>query len=96
MLDELLNESWAFQEILQKGLEKGLQEGLKQGQEEALKKALEASSRTLITLVEYRYPSLAQLAREKANLTLDLDALQNLILRVSLSTNEAEVHESLK
>jgi predicted transposase YdaD len=40
MLDELLDESWAFQEILQRGQQKGLEQGLGQGLEQGLKQGL--------------------------------------------------------
>lgn len=92
MLDELLNESWAFQEILQKGWEKGLEKGKAEG----LEKGLESSRRTLMALVEHRYPSLVQLAGEKANAVSDLDVLQNLIIQVSLAVREDEVHAYLQ
>ncbi len=84
MLDELLNESWAFQEVLQRGVEKGLQKGL------------QSSRHTLIALVENHYPALVNLAKEKADTIVDVDALQNLILQVGLAKSEKEVDTLLK
>jgi predicted transposase YdaD len=108
MLDDLIKESWAFQEILQRGLEQGLEQGLEKGLEQGLEKGLEKGIKqgreealiparhTLIALVERRYPSLMSLAREKAHAVSDMDALQNLILQVSLASHEDEVRTYLE
>jgi predicted transposase YdaD len=40
MLDDLLDESWAFQEILQKGLKRGLDQGLEQGLKQGLEQGI--------------------------------------------------------
>ncbi len=41
MLEDILEESWTYQEIAKKGMQKGLDLGLQQGLEQGLKKGLE-------------------------------------------------------
>lgn len=41
MLDDILEESWTYQEIVKKGMEKGIRQGLQLGLEEGLEKGLE-------------------------------------------------------
>ncbi|MDQ2716444.1 MAG: hypothetical protein M3Z08_16190 [Chloroflexota bacterium] len=64
MLYEALRESWAFKEIWQegeeKGLEKGRQEGLKKGLQEG---QLVTLRKTVLTLIDKRFPSLLYLAQ---------------------------------
>ncbi len=104
MLDELLEESWAFQEILQKGFEQGFAKGFKQGFEQGFAKGFQQgleqgrdlSRQTLIALVENLYPALVTLAKKKVDGIADQQTLQNLILRVVLAKHEAEAREYLK
>ena len=81
MFEDFLEESWAYQEIVQKGIDKGLELGKKQGLEQGLeqgiekgleqgieigkKQALNALLPTLVSVVEARFPELTELARQQ-------------------------------
>jgi hypothetical protein len=96
MLDDLLEESWALQEILQRGMKQGIEQGVKQGVEQASEQALVLSRHTVLALVEHHAPSLLPMARAKIERITDLAALQDLILQVSIASCESEVRTHLE
>jgi flagellar biosynthesis/type III secretory pathway protein FliH len=104
MLDDLLEESWALQEILQRGMKQGIEQGVKQGIEQGVKQGVEQASEqalvlsrhTVLALVEHHAPSLLPMARAKIERITDLAALQDLILQVSIASCESEVHTHLE
>ena len=82
---DILEESWAYQEIVKKGLEKGLQQGLKKGE-------LQAQRETLLDIVQARFPELASLTKKQASITKDPQLLRHLTVKISTvqTANEAE------
>jgi hypothetical protein len=58
MFEDFLEESWSYQEMVQKGLDKGIEIGKKQG-------ALDALRPTLLSVVKARFPELAALAQQQ-------------------------------
>ncbi|HEV2654134.1 MAG TPA: hypothetical protein VGT82_04220, partial [Ktedonobacteraceae bacterium] len=61
MFEDFLEESWSYQEMVQKGLDKGIELGKKQG----LERALNALRPTLVSVVEARFPELTALAKQQ-------------------------------
>ena len=61
MFEDFLEESWSYQEMVQKGLDKGIQIGEKHG----IERALNAMRPTLISVVEARFPELTDLAQQQ-------------------------------
>ncbi|HEV2654236.1 MAG TPA: hypothetical protein VGT82_04730 [Ktedonobacteraceae bacterium] len=73
MFEDFLEESWSYQEMVQKGLDKGIELGKKQGieqgieigEKQGLERALNALRPTLISVVEARFPELTALAQQR-------------------------------
>ena len=57
MFQDIIRDSWVYQEIEAEGLRKGLEQGQKQGLEKAL-------HQMLLTYLETRYPQLVALAQQ--------------------------------
>ncbi len=65
MFEDFLEESWSYQEMVQKGLDKGIEIGKKQGIEQGIERALNALRPTLMSVVEARFPELTALAQQQ-------------------------------
>src|SRR5947209_19362873 len=93
-----LYQSWT-REALAEGLERGLKEGKQQGLEEGLKegerKGLEAMRQTLVNIVRARFPRLVSLARMRAALIDNFEALDELILQMSTVSKAQEARRVL-
>jgi predicted transposase YdaD len=78
MYQDIVQESWVYQEILQEGREQGLEEG----REQALRQ-------TLISCIETRFPALAPLAKQQADMIKDSTVLHRVIVKLfSVQTDE--------
>jgi hypothetical protein len=94
MLDELLEESWFLQEILQKEKEQGIEQEKARAEQERVQ-ILERQRQILVELVENRYASLVPLVRKKVDTTSDISILQQLVLQLSFASSEEEVRKHL-
>jgi predicted transposase YdaD len=73
MFEDFLEESWSYQEMVQKGLDKGIEIGKKQGieqgieigEKQGLERALNALRPTLLSVVKARFPELTTLAQQQ-------------------------------
>jgi len=95
MLEELLAESWVFREWREKALVEGREEGLKQGMQEAMEQEMQRHRWMLLSLIQARFPALAQLAEERGKILNDPEQFKSLLLNVSLAANEQEAKEHL-
>jgi predicted transposase YdaD len=104
MLEEVLEESWTLQEILNKGLAEGLKKGLKEGLREGRKEGreegreegqLQVQRQNLILLIQARFPALVQLAQDVCNVIQVFEELQGLFQKVLLAKDELEVRQLL-
>jgi flagellar biosynthesis/type III secretory pathway protein FliH len=98
MLEDILRETRAYQEMAKEGREEGLQEGREEGLQEGLKKGkLEGLREMLLRIVQARYPSrkMLSLAKGQAAIIDDPEVLQSLILRVSLAQTIEEAQKYL-
>ncbi len=96
MLEDILEESWTYQEIakkgmqegldlglqqgLAKGLEQGLQKGLEQGREEERQQWVHEQHETLLSFVQVRFPELVSLAKQQTASINDPEVLHKLIV----------------
>jgi predicted transposase YdaD len=82
-VQEIIEESWVYQETLQKGCEEGRQQGLQTAQQ------------TAIRIVAARFPELEQLAREAIETVSDLKQLQTLTIELSVASSQEQAKELL-
>lgn len=80
MIEDIIEESWAFQEMIQKGHKKGLKE---------------AKGQDLLLLIQRYYPALLQFAQNVCNTIQTLEELQDLFEKVLNAQDEREVRQYL-
>ena len=107
MLEDILEESWTYQEIskkgmqkgldlgLQQGLKKGLEKGLEQGREEERQRWVQEQHQTLLSFVQVRFPELASLAKQQTATINDPGALHNLIVKLFSVQTADEARQAL-
>ena len=87
-LDEIFEESWAFQEMRQKAYEQAYKQGYEQGCKEVIRQDLPL-------VIQRYYPALLQLAQNVCNTIQALDELEELFEKVLYAKDEQEVHQIL-
>jgi predicted transposase YdaD len=96
---DIIEDSWVYQETIQKGLKKGLEQGLEQGREEGLEQGrqqgIQAMQQTAISVVATRFPELEQLARAIIAVISDVNRLQMLIVELSTASSQEQVKHLL-
>ncbi|MDQ2902442.1 MAG: hypothetical protein M3Y81_02685 [Chloroflexota bacterium] len=92
MYEDILTESWVYQETVQKGLEKGLQQGLQQGRQEGRQETL---TQVLLNIVEARFPTLLPQAKALVEHAYDPLTLQHVIIMLTLAQSTEEANQSL-
>lgn len=95
MLDEILQDSWTYQKIQQKGVEKGHEEGLKEGIEVSNQKLLKYQRELLVGVVKGHFPALLQLATERAQQVHDPEVLQQVLTQILAVQMQSEVEDIL-
>jgi predicted transposase YdaD len=86
-MTDILEESWAYQEMVQKGVAKGLEQGLKQGLERGLERGLKRGLKKekkglehiVVRFVELHFPDLVPLAKRQAAKTTTSEQLQDML-----------------
>lgn len=78
-MEHILEESWAYQEMVQKGVVKGLEQGLRQGKQQGLEQGKKDVEQIVIRFVELHFPDLVPLARQQATQTTTSQQLQELL-----------------
>lgn len=62
---DILEESWVYQEILEKGMQKGIEQGIEKGMQKGIEKGVTQGIRQMLGhLIEKRFPSLSPLAQQ--------------------------------
>src|SRR5579859_7876534 len=79
--DDILEDSWAYQEMLAKGMEKGMEKGLQQGIE---KGRTEAMREAIMDIVQIRFPEIAERVRQRVYSIENLDSLRRLNVKLSI------------
>lgn len=80
---EIIQESWTYQETLQKGREEGRQQGIQTAQQIA------------ISIVARRFPELELLAKAIIPLISDLNQLQTLAVELSIASSQEDAKRLL-
>ena len=98
-MHDILRDTPIYQLILQEGRQEGLVEGIEKGLEQGIEKGLEQARQllrqTISTIVAERFPKLSKLARKQVVFVENTDVLQDLIVKLSVSQNEAEARQHL-
>src|SRR5947208_14609281 len=95
MLQDILQNTWAYKEIMQEGLEKGLQKGREEGREEERQQRLKDQRQTLITIVQAHFPNIKDFAQKQANTVKDPELLQSLVLKLFAAQTEEQATQIL-
>jgi predicted transposase YdaD len=90
MLDDILEDSWTYQEIVKKGMQKGLQQGMQQGREEERQKVIRGQRETLLEFVHRRFPELNAFAEVHVENIKDTDAMQRLLNQLLFTVQTVE------
>jgi predicted transposase YdaD len=89
MYQDVLRDSWVYQEIGQEYLEKGLEKGRQQGIEQAL-------HQTLMIYVETRFPQLVVLAQQQTGFIADVAVLNQIMSTLFALQTSEEVEQYLR
>jgi predicted transposase YdaD len=100
MLEDLLGESWTFNEIIRRGYAKGEKEGMEKGLEKGMEKGMEkglivARREDLLGVVQVRFPDLLTEARERVAHIEDPQALQSMMLKIVIVQDHEEARKLL-
>ena len=103
MLQDILKDSWAYQELFGEALERGreqrLKQGLEQGRQVALREAhqqeLQQLHRTLLDIVINRFPKIMRRAKSKIDVIEDPELLLSLMVKASVAQDAKEVMQLL-
>ena len=99
MFQDIMQDSWVYQELRQEMLEEGLTKGLKEGMEKGLKEGIERSLQTqrqaIVDIVQKRFPQLGELAFQQIAHVSDLDALRDLTVAIATTQDVETVHTLL-
>ena len=86
MHQDILRESWVYQEIgqefLEQGFEKGLEQGLVQGLEKGREQRLQDQHQMILSLVQLRFPEITEQASQQAESINDPELLKALSLKL--------------
>ncbi len=91
MSDDILQQSWVYQEIKHKGVV----EGRAEGQEKEHQMWLESQRETFVNAVKARFPDLLSLALQKAHAINDPLVLQNIMVKLFAVQSLEEAKEIL-
>jgi predicted transposase YdaD len=84
MFQDILSESWVYQEIAEQGVEKGREEGRIQGQREML-----------LMLVQLRFPELEALAKQQTDGITDPELLPTVNFKLLAAQTIEEARQIL-
>jgi predicted transposase YdaD len=91
VMGDILERSWAYQEMVQKGVAKGLEQGLKRG----LKQGKKDLEHVVIRFVELHFPDLVPLARASAARAKTSQQLQEMLDKLFVAHTDQEARAVL-
>ena len=92
MFQDILRESWVYQEIGQEYLEKGYEEGIEKGKEQG---KLEGQRAALLSFVQKRFQEAIALAKQQVESITDLEILRKVFLKLFDAETSDEVKKIL-
>jgi len=94
-VQDIIEDSWVYQETIQKGLEKGLEQGREEGFEQGRQQGIQAMQQSAISVAATRFPELEQLARAIIGVISDVNRLQMLVVELSIASSQEQVKQLL-
>jgi flagellar biosynthesis/type III secretory pathway protein FliH len=102
-MNDMLEENWAYREMVQwakekalkQGVKQGLQQGVKQGLEQGLQKELQALRTTLIRFVETHFPDQLSSAKQQVELTTTPSQVQEMLDKLFVARANEDVRNIL-
>jgi predicted transposase YdaD len=98
-MDDVLEDTWFYQHILQKGLvrgqQQGLEQGLEQGKQEGLEQGVQALRTTLTRFVETHFPDQLALAQRQVEFIATPSQVQELLDKLFVARTTDEVRNVL-
>ena len=91
MFQDILRESWVYQEIGQQFHEQGLE----QGREEERRQELQRQHQTLMSFVQLHFPELPALANQQTKSINDPEVLQSVITKLFAAQTAEEAKQIL-
>jgi predicted transposase YdaD len=91
MLEDILEESWTYQEMIKKGMQKGLEKG----REEERQQRVQEQRETLLSFVQMRFPELVPVAEQQVASIKDPGALHDLIIKLFAVQTAEEARQAL-
>lgn len=95
MLHDILEESWAYQEIKQKGLAEGIQQGRDEERQEARLRELQHHRQMLTTYIETHFPDMVPLVKVQTYDIDDPEVLQRLLIDLFRVQSDEEVERTI-
>jgi predicted transposase YdaD len=89
MLHDMLEESWAYQEMVQKGLQQGLEQGLQEGELRALRQAI-------VDVVQERFPEIMASVKKRVQTIEDPSLLRLVIVKMSTLPTAKEAQQYVR
>jgi predicted transposase YdaD len=90
-MQDFLQDSWLYQEIMQEGFDKGIEKG----REEERQQRLKDQRLLLMTIIHMHFPNITNLAQKQADAIKEPGVLQGLIFKVLAAETEEEATQSL-
>jgi predicted transposase YdaD len=91
MLEDILEESWTYKEIIKKGMQRGLEKGREEERQQWVKK----QHQTLMSFIQERFPELVPLAKQQTASIRDPEVLHNLIVKLFGMQTVVEARQAL-
>jgi predicted transposase YdaD len=103
IMGDILEKSWAYQEMVQKGVVKGLEQGLKQGEQKGLKQGKQQGLKqgkkdmehVVVRFVELHFPDLVPLAKQQAAKATTSQQLQKMLDQLFVAHTDHEARAVL-
>jgi predicted transposase YdaD len=100
MYQDIIQESWVYQQIVKEGIEKGIAKGIEKGIAKGIAKGIEQGiekgvRQTLLNYVEARFPAMLDLTKEQTSLINDVEILQRVTAKLFTLQTSSEVEEYL-
>jgi predicted transposase YdaD len=97
MYHSILEDSWVYQELIQRGREEGMEKGMEKGIEKGLDKGLtQGEQRALLAMIQKRFPDILESARELVSDISNSGTLENLVVEVSVAQNSQEALQAIR
>jgi predicted transposase YdaD len=96
MFQDILEESWVYQEIIEQGLEKGLEKGRVEGKEIGrVEGSVQGQRQALMDFLQTRFPEVLVLATQQTNSIKNAETLRTLSTKLFAAQTAEEAKQIL-